>query len=84
LLVIAAVLGMGMIYVVFPVFVATFMGYRKNRQVHCPEEKKTATVNVDAQAAALSAVVGKNRVQIKNCSLWPERRDCAQECIAQV
>jgi hypothetical protein len=84
LLVIAAVLALGLIYVVFPVVMAAFMGYRKSRQVNCPEERKTATLNIDVKAAAWSAALGKNQLQISGCSLWPEKSGCKQTCLAQV
>jgi hypothetical protein len=84
LLMIAVIAGIGLVYVVLPVMLDVFMRYRKIRRVTCPEEKKTALMNVNAKAAALAAAQGKNQLRVINCSLWPEKRDCAQRCLAQV
>jgi hypothetical protein len=84
LLVLAAIAALGLVYVVFPVVMDAFMRYRKTRRVTCPEEEKTALMNVDAKAAALAAAQGKTQLRVINCSLWPEKRGCAQRCLAQV
>jgi hypothetical protein len=84
LLMIAVIAGIGLVYVVFPVILDAFMRYRKIRRVNCPEEEKTALMNIDAKAAALAAAQGKTQLRVINCSLWPEKRGCAQRCLAQV
>ncbi len=84
LLMIAAIAGIGLVYVVLPVMLDAFMRYRKIRRVTCPEEKKTALMNVNAKAAALAAAQGKAQLRVSNCSLWPEKRGCAQRCLAQI
>jgi hypothetical protein len=84
LLVLAAIAALGLVYVVFPVVMDAFMRYRKIRRVTCPEEEKTALMNIDAKAAALAAAKGKTQLRVINCSLWPEKRDCAQHCLAQI
>lgn len=84
LLVLAAIAALGLIYVVFPVVMDAFMRYRKIRRVNCPEEEKTALMNIDAKAAALAAAQGKTQLRVSNCSLWPEKRGCAQRCLAQI
>jgi hypothetical protein len=84
LLVIAAVWALGLVYVVFPVMLAAFMRCRKSRRVACPEKQKIAVVNIDARAAAYAAAQGKTRLQIRGCSLWPEKDGCNQSCLAQM
>jgi hypothetical protein len=84
LLMIAVIAGIGLVYVVFPVMMDAFMRYRKIRRVNCPEEEKTALMNIDAKGAALSAAKGKTQLRVINCSLWPEKRGCAQRCLTQV
>lgn len=84
LLVLTAVFAVGMIYVIFPVMLQTFLSYRKSRQVSCPEEKKMATIHLDASAAALAAARGKTKLQIRDCSLWPRENGCARSCLAQM
>lgn len=84
LLVLAAVYALGLVYVVFPVVLEAFRRYRKSRQVSCPEERKMATINLDAKAAARSAALGRNQLQILQCSLWPEKSECGRRCLAQI
>jgi hypothetical protein len=84
LLVIAAVWALGLVYVVFPAMLDAFMRYRKSRRVACPEKQKAAVVKMDAPAAAFAAVQGKTRLQIRGCSLWPEKEGCNQSCLAQM
>lgn len=84
LLMIAVIAGIGLVYVLLPVMLDAFMRYRKMRRVHCPEANKAALMNVNAKAAALTAAQGKTQLRVSNCSLWPEKRDCAQRCLAQV
>jgi hypothetical protein len=84
LLMIAVVAGIGLVYVVFPVMLDAFMRYRKIRSVTCPEEKRGAFMNIDAKGAALSAAKGKTQLRVFDCSLWPEKKNCAQRCLAQV
>jgi hypothetical protein len=83
-LVLGAIAALGLGYVVFPVIMQTFFQYRKARTLNCPEEGKTAMVNIDARTAARTAAVGTARLHVLNCSLWPEKCGCAQSCLAQV
>lgn len=82
-LVVGAIAALGLAYVVFPVVMQTFLQYRKSRSLNCPEEGKAATVNIDAKTAARTAAVGVARLQVLNCSLWPEKCGCAQSCLMQ-
>lgn len=82
-LVLGAIAALGLAYVVFPVVLQTFMQHRKGRSLTCPEEGKTATVNIDARTAARTAAIGTPRLQILNCSLWPQKCGCTQSCLAQ-
>jgi hypothetical protein len=82
-LVLGAIAALGLVYVVVPVVMQTFVQYRKGRNINCPEEGKAATVNIDARTAARTAAVGSPRLRVLNCSLWPDKCDCAQSCLAQ-
>jgi len=81
-LVLAAIAALGLLYVVFPVVLQTFMQYRKSRSLSCPEEGRMATVAIDARTAARSAAVGAPRLRVLNCSLWPQKCGCRQGCLA--
>ena len=84
LLLLAAIAALGLVYVVFPVVTDAFMNYRKRRNLTCPEEGKTASIQLDAKTAALTAARGKLQLRIRDCSLWPEKRVCGQRCLAQL
>lgn len=84
LLVLAAIAALGLVYVVFPVVMDAFMRYRKSRRVSCPEAGKAADINIDARLAALQAGLGKTKLQVAHCSMWPERKGCGQNCLVQV
>lgn len=82
LLVLTAVFALGLAYVVFPVMMQAYMSYRKNRQVRCPEEQENAIIKIDAKTAAFGAAQGKVLLQVRNCTLWPQKRGCDQRCLA--
>jgi hypothetical protein len=84
LIVIAAVVAVGMLYVVLPVAVGAFRKYRGTRLVTCPETKQTAAVEVNPARAALAAALGEEDLRLQACSRWPEREDCGQECLHQI
>jgi len=82
LTVIAAILGAAVLYVLLPVGLHTFRRFRKRRVVGCPETGRDAEVGVDAIRAALGSTLGRRRIlSVRECSLWPERKDCPQSCL---
>ncbi|MDZ7344219.1 MAG: hypothetical protein ONA90_06855 [candidate division KSB1 bacterium] len=84
LLVLAAITGLGLAYVLFPVMMQVFMRYRRAQHVTCPEEGKAAAVNIDVRKAALAAAIDKTNLSLRNCSLWPMKRGCGQGCLAHL
>jgi hypothetical protein len=61
--------------------------YRKQRGeqvIICPETHHPAIVEVDATHAALTSLVGHTDMRLQNCSRWPVKKDCGQECLLQV
>jgi len=84
-------LGAGLIIVVIAFSVVGFLwvlpawrGYRKERAVTCPETGKPASVQVDAARVAATAWGGVPDVRLKECSRWPEKAGCGQDCLAQL
>jgi hypothetical protein len=43
-----------------------------------------ASMEVDAAHVAAMAWGGEIELRLKDCSRWPERQDCRQECLTQV
>jgi hypothetical protein len=63
---------------------AAYVRMRGTRLVTCPETERAASVKVDAAHAALGAMREHAEVKLASCSRWPERKDCAQTCAAQI
>jgi hypothetical protein len=73
-----------------------YLRFRGKRLVMCPETQKPAAVEVDAKAVAKEAVfgdlalswklraAGKPGLRLRECSRWPEREDCPQNCLSQI
>ncbi len=64
--------------------VRTYFGYRGKRLITCPETHKAAAVNVAAGEAAMGAFLSEPTLHLKQCSRWPERQNCGQECLQQI
>lgn len=64
--------------------VRAFFQYRGKRLVTCPETQKAAAVDVAAGEAALGAFLTEPTLRLHECSRWPERAGCGQDCLQQV
>jgi len=61
-----------------------YLAWRGTRVVTCPETGTTAAVEVDARHAAVTAALGDADLRLRDCSRWPGRHDCGQECLQQI
>lgn len=64
--------------------VRAYFEYRGKRLITCPETHKAAAVDVAAGEAALGAFLSEPTLRLRECSRWPERKDCGQDCLRQV
>ena len=64
--------------------IAAFLRFRGKRLVVCPENQHAASVEVSKSRAALSTLLGEEKIQLNGCSRWPEKEGCGQECVAQI
>jgi len=55
--------------------------YRDGRTVDCPETHAPVSVRFNALRAAWSSLSGRTQLRLADCTRWPERADCGQECI---
>ena len=55
--------------------------YREPQVVTCPETNSPAIVEVDSLHASLTGTVGPADIRLKNCSRWPIKEQCGQECL---
>jgi hypothetical protein len=57
---------------------------RGQRLVICPESHQVVTVEVAARKAAAQSLIGRPHLRLSDCTRWPERAGCGQDCLSQV
>ena len=61
-----------------------FLKFRGTRLVTCPETHKPAVVEVAAGSMGLQAILNDPSLHLSECSRWPMRQDCGQNCLRQI
>ena len=64
--------------------VRSFSKYRGQRIVTCPETKQPTIVEIDALHASLTSTLRLPDIRLENCTRWPVKRQCGQECLTQL
>lgn len=77
-------LASGVLLTSAAVFLTSYFRFRGKRLITCPETKQPAAVDVDAWHAATTTATLATHLRLKDCTRWPERRNCGQECLAQI
>ena len=72
------------VYVLVKIGFGTYRKYRGVRVVTCPESLRSVAVKIKAGHAAAWSLIGKPKLELKDCSRWPERRNCGQQCISDI
>jgi hypothetical protein len=62
----------------------TIWRLRGPRLVTCPETGKPVAVGLDVRYALAGAAVGKPQFRLNECSRWPERAHCGQQCLGEL
>ncbi|HEX6822704.1 MAG TPA: hypothetical protein VF123_11655 [Candidatus Sulfotelmatobacter sp.] len=62
----------------------TYFRLRGDRLITCPESHTAEAVQVAAGEAALGTFFNEPTLQLKQCSRWPERENCGQDCLQQI
>jgi len=57
--------------------------YSAPRSVACPETHQPAGVTIDARHAAATGLHGPPDFRLSDCTRWPARARCAQECLPE-
>jgi len=60
------------------------MRFQGRMLVCCPETRRPAAVKVNFVRALMYALIGRQHLELCECSRWPERRNCDQDCVPQV
>jgi hypothetical protein len=58
--------------------------YRGKRVITCPENHRPAGVVVDAAHAAATVFGKAPELRLSECSRWPEKAGCGQECLSEI
>jgi hypothetical protein len=80
----ALTVGLGFLYVWLRAGVPAFLTFRGTRVVTCPENGHVTAVEVDARRAATTAFRRQPELRLAECSRWPEKAGCGQECLRQI
>jgi hypothetical protein len=64
--------------------IRTYLKFRGERLIYCPENRKPATVEVAALRAGIADATDRPHLELRSCSRWPERQGCGQECLSQI
>ena len=64
--------------------IRAYFNLRGKRLITCPESETSEAIEVAATEAAVGAFLSEPTLRLRECSRWPERQDCGQECLKQV
>ena len=76
---IASALAVGLI-----ISIEAYFKYRRQMLVTCPENHQRAAVRVDVMNAVKETLYGRESLRLTECSRWPERAGCGQDCLAEI
>ena len=84
LILIAAVVVTGLVFVVIPVALDAYGRFRHGKVLICPDTGLAAEVRPKAlRGALMTALARKPIARVKWCSLWPERKGCDEKCMKE-
>lgn len=78
-----AVLAAGFLFVLIR-GIQSYLRYRGKRLITCPENERPAAVKVNAVKAGYEAAIHGPHLELSQCSRWPEKQGCGQECLRQI
>lgn len=61
-----------------------WLRYRGAQVVVCPENREVVAVAIDTRHAAWSSPQGRPELRLEDCSRWPEKAGCGQDCLSQI
>lgn len=83
LITIAAMVAVGILFVLAPVAIDTYRRCRNRKVLICPENHNSAEVELKAGRAGLMSALGKSKLAVKWCSRWPRKKGCAEQCVKE-
>jgi len=64
--------------------IRVYYRFRGTRLVTCPEIHKPAMVRVAARSVAMQTILDQPCLRVAECSRWPMREGCGQDCLTQI
>ena len=64
--------------------IRVYFRFRRTKLVTCPETHKAAVVKVAARSMGMQAILDEPCLRISECSRWPMREGCGQDCLRQI
>jgi hypothetical protein len=64
--------------------IRVYFKFRGTRLVTCPETHEAAVVELAARSMGVQAVLDEPCLRLGECSRWPMRRGCGQDCLRQI
>ncbi len=64
--------------------IRVYFMFRGTRLVTCPETQEAAVVELAARSIGMQAILDEPCLRLSECTRWPMRRDCGQNCLAQI
>jgi len=64
--------------------ISSYRKFRGQRVIVCPENNEPAAVEVSALRALSAGLTQSGKLQLRECSRWPEMQGCGQECLSEV
>jgi len=71
------------VLILVPFGMRFYSDIRSGRAVTCPETHQQVGVRFDALRAIAGQVTGRPALRLADCTRWPTRSDCGQECISE-
>jgi hypothetical protein len=84
LLLIAALVATGLVFVVIPVGLDAYRRFRHRKVIVCPGTHQMAEVAPNAWGAAVTSALARTPIpRVRWCSLWPKRKGCDEKCMQE-
>jgi hypothetical protein len=64
--------------------IRVYYRFRGTRLVTCPESHQAAMVEMAASSMGIQAILDRPCLRLSECSRWPMREGCGQECLRQI
>jgi hypothetical protein len=64
--------------------IRVYWRFRGTRLLTCPETHTDAVIEVAARSMGRQAIMDEPCLRVSQCSRWPMRRECGQDCLRQI